>query len=151
LEFTVNNKDFWAQKLRSAIKAADAGPSETDFAEAPMLTYWRPYVSRHGAPILWGIASGHPRLRGGWITTSQLVAINVNQGWARTASRWYALDQPFSVYEATIAQDLGIEAASAGFVDIDVPGYRSLDDMSLLDQLLAAWRDRIAQDDAGGE
>ncbi|WP_376877536.1 DUF6634 family protein [Albirhodobacter sp. R86504] len=39
---------FWAQKLRSAIKAADAGPSETDLAEAPILTYWRELL-----PICW--------------------------------------------------------------------------------------------------
>jgi|TARA_R110002012_G_scaffold321035_1_gene547153 hypothetical protein len=82
--------------------------------------------------------SDHPRLRGGWITTSQLVAIDVDQGWARTALRWYALGQPFPVYETTIALDLGIEAAQAGFVQVDVPGYRPLDDISLLDQLLAA-------------
>ncbi len=143
----MTNKAFWAQKMRSAITAADAGPSETDLAGAPMLTYWRPHVSRHGALILWGIVSGHPSLRDGWITTSQLVAIDVAKGWARTASRWYALGQP----EATIAQGLGMEVAPAGFVQIDVPGYRPLDDMSLLDQLLVAWRDRILQAEAEGD
>jgi len=147
----MTNKALWAQKLRSAITAADSGPSENDLAEAPMLTYWRPHVSRHGTPILWGMASGHPRLAKGWITTSQLVAIDVDQGWARTASRWYALGRPFSDYEAMIAEGFGIEEVPVGFVQIDLPGYRPLDDMSLLDQLLAAWRDRIQQDDIEGE
>jgi outer membrane protease len=145
----MTNKALWAEKLRSAITAADRGPSENDFTGAPVLKYWRPHVSRHGAPILWGIASGHPRLKGGWITTSQLVAIDVDQGWARTASRWYALGGPFSDYEAMIAEGFGIDEAPSGFVQMDVPGYRPLDDMSLLDQLLAAWRDRILQDDMG--
>jgi len=150
----VNNKPaqpHWAQKIRSAIKAADGGPSENDLAEAPVLNYWRPHVARHGAPILWGIASGHPRLKGGWITTSQLVAIDVDQGWARTASRWYALGRPFSDYEAMIAEGFGIEEVPVGFVQIDLPGYLPLDDLSLLDQLLMAWRDRIRQDDTGGD
>ena len=145
----MNNRDFWAQKLRSAVTAADSGPSENDLAEAPMLTYWRPHVSRHGAPILWGIASGHPRLKGGWITTSQLVAIDVEQGWARTASRWYALGRPFADYERTIAKGLGMEEAPPGFVQMDVPGYRPRDDLALLDELLAAWRKRMVFNDKG--
>lgn len=70
----------WAKKIRSAIKAADGGPSETDLAVAPALSYWRPHVSQRGAPILWGMVSGHPALAEGWITTSQLVAIDANLG-----------------------------------------------------------------------
>jgi hypothetical protein len=151
-EFPVNKKPaqpHWAKKIRAAIKAADGGPSETDLAEAPVLNYWRPHVSRHGAPILWGMVSGHPTLAGGWITTSQLVAFDANLGWARTASRWYVLAQPFSDYEAKIAKSLGMEKAPSGFVQIDVPGYRPLDDLSLLDELLGAWRERMAFNDNG--
>ncbi|AXI52205.1 MULTISPECIES: DUF6634 family protein [unclassified Sulfitobacter] len=139
----------WAKKIRAAIKAADGGPSETDLAEAPVLNYWRPHVSRRGAPILWGMVSGHPRLAGGWITTSQLVAIDANRGWARTASRWYALGRPFSDYERSIAKGLGMDEAPSGFVQIDVPGYRPLDDLSLLDELLGAWRERMVFNDSG--
>lgn len=149
MEFPMNNRDLWAQKIRTAITAADAGPSETDLAGAPILTYWRPHVSRHGAPILWGIASGHPRLKGGWITTSQLVAIDVDRAWARTASRWYVLAQPFSAYEVKIAKGLGMEEAPSGFVQVDLPGYRPLDDLSLLDELLGAWRERMVFNDSG--
>lgn len=145
----MNNKDFWAQKIRSAIAAADGGPSEYDLAGAPVLNYWRPHITHHGAPILWGMASGHPKLTEGWITTSQLVAIDPNLGWARTASRWYVLAQPFSDYEATIAEGLGMEEAPSGFVQIDLPGYRPLDDLSLLDELLGAWRERMAFNDNG--
>ena len=145
----MNTRDFWAQKVRSALKAAADGPTETDLASAPVLNYWRPYVSYRGAPILWGIASGHPRLKEGWITTSQLVAIDVDRGWARTASRWYALGGPFSDYEATIAKGLGLQEAPSGFAQIDVPGYRPLDDASLLNELLAAWRQRMTCDHRG--
>ncbi len=52
LEFPLTNKAFWARKIRSAITAADAGPSEINLAEAPMLTYWRPHIFRNGAPII---------------------------------------------------------------------------------------------------
>ncbi|WP_367889514.1 DUF6634 family protein, partial [Thalassovita gelatinovora] len=96
MEFAMNNRDFWAQKIRTAITAADGGPSEHDLASAPALSYWRPHITHRGAPILWGMASGHPTLAEGWITTSQLVAIDVDRAWARTASRWYVLTQPFS-------------------------------------------------------
>ncbi|WP_347813658.1 DUF6634 family protein [Shimia aestuarii] len=81
--------------------------------------------------------------------TSQLVAIDANIGWARTASRWYVLSQPFSDYEAKIAKSLGMEKASSGFVQTDVPGYRPLDDLSLLDELLGAWRERMMRNDTG--
>lgn len=145
----MNNRDFWAQKIRTAITAADGGPSEHDLAEAPVLNYWRPHITRHGAPILWGMASGHPTLSEGWITTSQLVAIDVDRTWARTASRWYVLAQHFSDYEAKIAKGLGMEEAPSGFVQVDLLGYRPLDDLSLLDELLAAWRVRMMRDDAG--
>ena len=140
----MNNRHFWAQKIRTAITAAEGGPSEHDLAEAPVLNYWRPHVSQRGAPILWGMVSGHPALAEGWITTSQLVAIDVDRAGARTASCWYVLAQPFSVYEAVIAKGLGIEEAPSGFVQIDMPGYRPLNDLLLLDELLAIWRDRMA-------
>lgn len=143
----MNNRDFWAQKIRTAITAAEGGPSEHDLAGAPTLNYWRPHITRHGAPILWGMASGHPTLAEGWITTSQLVAIDANRAWARTASRWYVLAQPFSAYEAKIAEGLGMEEAPPGFVQVDLPGYRPLDDLSLLHELLGAWRERMTRND----
>ncbi|MEG3662782.1 DUF6634 family protein [Celeribacter halophilus] len=146
----MNNRHFWAQKIRSAMKAVDAGVSEADLATAPNLTYWRPHISRQWAPILWGMVSGHPELSDGWITTSQLVAIDPNLRWARTASRWYALGPPFSEYEAIIAQGLKFEGAPAGFVQIEVPGYMPLDDMSRLDELLAAWRVRMQSENEEG-
>jgi hypothetical protein len=145
----MNNRDAWVQKIRSAINAADVGPTDADLAEAPVLDYWRPYISHQGAPILWGIASGHPKIKEGWVSTSQLVAIDPDKAWARTVSRWYALSNPFSDYEAIIARDLRIEKASPGFVQFDVPGYRPFDDMSLLGELLAAWRERMERDGEG--
>ncbi|WP_417271459.1 DUF6634 family protein [Celeribacter sp.] len=140
----MNNRHFWAQKICAAITAAEGGPSEYDLAEAPVLNYWRPHITRHGAPILWGMVSKHPMVEKGWITTSQLVAIDANRRWARTASRWHVLAQPFSVYEARVAKDFGMDEAPSGFVRVDLPGYRPLDDLLLLDELLAIWRDRMA-------
>ena len=79
----------WIDKVLTAITAAEAVPSQADLADAPVLDCWRPLISHRGDLILWGMVSGHPRLGNNQITTSQLVAIDAAQGWARTASRWY--------------------------------------------------------------
>ena len=80
---------IWIDKVLAAITAVEAGPSETDIADAPVLDCWRPLISRKGNMTIWSLVSGHPRLGNNQITTSQLVAIDAAQGWARTASRWY--------------------------------------------------------------
>lgn len=140
----------WVQKLRAALTAAETGPSKADLAEAPVLDLWRPLVSPHGAPILWGLASGHPRLGNTWVTTSQLVAIGPAKGWARTASRWYALARPFTDYEAEVARSLGMKNAPPGFLQLDMPGFQPLEDERLLGRLLTAWAERIRRCEGEG-
>jgi hypothetical protein len=70
-----------------AINAAEAGPSAAEIATAPRLELWQPMLSRYGMPILWGRACGHPRLGDDMITTSALIALDAEAGWARTLSR----------------------------------------------------------------
>jgi hypothetical protein len=93
----MNTQDFWAQKIRTAITVADCDPSEHDLADAPVLNYWRPHVTRHGAPSC-----------GGWRQNTRR--------WSRTASRWYVLAQHLSAYEAVIVKGLRMEEAPSGFV-----------------------------------
>lgn len=112
---------LWIDKVLAALNAAEAGPSEEDLSDAPMLDCWRPFFSRQGTPILWGIGSGHPSLRDNdHITTSQLVALDGQNIWARTVSRWYRLAQPFSGLEADLAEGLNMKEAF-GFLQVDIP------------------------------
>jgi hypothetical protein len=80
----------------AAIDAAAIGPRPEDLANAPRLDLWFPLVTPAGAVFLVGKVTGHPRLGPGWIHTSNLVAVNVASGWARTISRWYILRSFFS-------------------------------------------------------
>ena len=133
----------WIRKLVTAVDAVDDGPSATDLTEAPSLNYWRPLVSSKWTPVLWGIASGHPSLRSDYITTSPLVGINTAKGWARTASRWYVLKSPFAELEADVARSLGISDARTGFMEFELPGFRPLDDLTLLANILDERVNRI--------
>lgn len=139
---------IWIDKVLAALDAAEAGPSEEDLAGAPVLDCWRPFFSGRGTPILWGIVSGHPHLRDyDHITTSPLVALDGQNTWARTVSRWYRLAQPFAEFEAELAKGLNMKKAS-GFLQFDIPGSEPLDDRALLDRLLAAYGERIRVLDA---
>ncbi len=138
---------IWIDKVLAAITAAEAGPSETDIADAPVLDCWRPLISRRGDLTLWGMVSGHPRLGNNQITTSQLVAIDAAQGWARTVSRWYRLARPFAEYEAEVARSLGARVTGPGFLQVEIIGFEPLDDPELLATLLDAYIKRIRQID----
>jgi len=130
-------------KVLAALNAAEAGPSEEDLSDAPMLDCWRPFFSAEGTPILWGIVSGHPRLRDNdQITTSQLVALDAENVWALNVSRWYRLAQPFSEFEAELVEGFNTKEAS-GFLQLDIPGFEPLDDRGLLTRLLTANGERI--------
>ena len=70
--------------------SAGQGATAGDLALAPVLMGW--HLDWRRVPVLSGTVAGHPRLRGGPVTTSQLVAFDVENGmWARTLNRWYAL------------------------------------------------------------
>ncbi len=126
-----------------AINAAEAGPSAADIATAPRLELWRPMLSRYGMPILWGRASGHPRLGDDMITTSALIALDAEAGWARTFSRWYQLGTAFGQVEKNLVRDLGKIDLAVGVIVFDLPGYPPLNDSELLARLLATRIDSI--------
>jgi hypothetical protein len=140
----------WLDALVAALDAAETGPSEIDLTKAPKLDHWRALESPSGAPILWGKASGHPRLGDIWITTSHLIAINIEQGWARTVSRWYVLETPFVNPAASVGSSLDAHDAAPDYPHVDIMGYCPLDDITKLSQLLVTWSDRIRQSKAAG-
>jgi hypothetical protein len=65
-------------------------PGETELAGAPLLEDWM--IERgNGVHYLIGSVTGHPRIENGLMTTSAIVVMSEQEGWARTASRWYRL------------------------------------------------------------
>lgn len=134
---------MWVNKLHTALQDVEKGPSPAQLDDAPELSFWRPYISQHGCPLLVGFVMGHVRLHDGWIRTSQLIALNSIQGWARTASRWYRLGQTLSELEESLAESFEIKSASNIYAEHNVPGFRPLDDTEALSLLLSAWHDRI--------
>lgn len=119
----------------AVLDRTEAGPSEADLAAAPRLDLWRPLLSPSGVPILGGHVTGHPLLGETTITTSPLIALDADVGWARTLSRWYALGTPAARAESALAARLG---RPDGAVRMVLPGCRPLDDPGELAALLAA-------------
>lgn len=78
----------------AVIALAEAGPSQSDLAGAPVLDRWIPMLEFTGRVLLCGRVTGHPVLGDDHIHTSQLFGLG--DGWARTFSRWYRLGTPLS-------------------------------------------------------
>lgn len=96
---------------RRALAEAEIGPSADTLSASPRLDLWQPI--RMGADLcLAGAVSGHPLLQGPFITTSPLIALRDNEGWARTISRFYQLGQPLdTALRAEERSDLAIIGA----------------------------------------
>lgn len=72
---------------------AEGRPSDNDLGAAPILDHWG--VVARARPALAGLTTGHPVLRDHRpIITSDLIALDADAGWARTASRFYRLNRP---------------------------------------------------------
>lgn len=74
-------------------KALDAASNfhARDMIGAPSLEDYTPVVYTSGRIFMFGDAEGHPLLGTTYISTSDLVWIDVDAGFARTVSRWYKL------------------------------------------------------------
>ncbi|MQY44454.1 hypothetical protein GG681_17560 [Epibacterium sp. SM1969] len=68
-------------------------PSRADLDQAPRLECWR-VISGLEATWLRGEVTGHPILHDQRINTSPLLALNKENKWARTRSRFYVLGEP---------------------------------------------------------
>lgn len=70
---------------------AGNGPTQETLEQAPVIGNWEP--AKRDIPCLYGTILNHPLL--GEIVpsglTSQLWLLNLDQGWARTLSRFYRL------------------------------------------------------------
>ena len=99
-------------RILFAINASEAGPTALEIADAPRLVAWSPATTSQGYPVLAGLVSGHPTLGSDIIATSRLIAINPQAGWARTFSRWYALQEMDINRTAVFATAMGVLPAS---------------------------------------
>lgn len=122
-----------------AISEGEAGPTEADLTDAPVIDHWRPLRSGSHTIVLWGNVSGHPLLGRDTTTTSPLLAIDVQAGWARTKSRWYVLARPFAALEAELARSMGVEEPMDRFIQFVLPGYFSLERLEQLPELLVSY------------
>ena len=131
-----------------AIAAVEAGPSEADLAQAPLLPDWKAATSPGGRVMLWGEVTDHPFLGNVSIHTSQLIAIDPETGWARTASRWYRLGRSIDALEAELAESMNGKAKFAGSFPFALPGFANINDPELLQKLLATYIARVRGIDA---
>ncbi len=138
----------WFDKVLRAIAAAETGPTEEDLAQAPVLSNWKAAISPDGHVLLWGEVANHPLLGNASIHTSQLIAIDPDAGWARTASRWYRLGRSIDALETELAESLSGKAKLAGSFQFAVPGFANINDPELLQKLLVRYIARVCEIDA---
>ncbi|MFZ3583414.1 DUF6634 family protein [Loktanella sp. DJP18] len=83
------------QRFQSALDDAARTPTDAELEVAPIL---HNYAMISGVfetrPMLIGEVEGHTELRPGMISTSGVVLIDTEAGFARTQSRWYRLGTP---------------------------------------------------------
>lgn len=127
-------------RLLLAIALAEAGPSDADLAAAPLIDMWRPLMANQVCVSLWGLVTDHPELGRDYTTTSALIALDQQQGWARTWNRWYRLGTPLA--------ELPLSAPEARFADFALPGFRAMDDEARLPEVLADYIARVRNVDA---
>lgn len=66
-----------------------SAPTADELESAPALLAWT--IQSRRQPCLEGYVVDHPRLKPGLVTTSELWAVDPQQKWARTFSRFYRL------------------------------------------------------------
>lgn len=138
----------WFDKVLRAIAAAEAGPTEADLAIAPVLSDWKAAISPGGNLMLWGEVTDHPLLGTTSITTSQLIAIDAEAGWARTASRWYRIGRSHDSLEAELTKSLNEKNTEPAAIRFTLPGFHNIDDPELLQRLLTEYIVRVCEIDA---
>ena len=79
-----------ASDLRGIVNGT--APTKDILQAAPMVDQW--LLAERPVPGIVGMVAGHPLLRSGPVLTSDVVAIDLIAGWARTLSRFYVLGQP---------------------------------------------------------
>lgn len=118
----------------AAIRAAEAGPTPEELALAPLMETWRVLLSPEGAPVLWGKVIDHPRLGTAMITTSRLVTLSLEQGHARSLSRWFRLGMPYPT--ATRRPGALRNQATRSLEDFEASAFTALHDADELSRIL---------------
>lgn len=94
--------------------------------------------------VLWGLVSGHPEIGRDFTTTSELIALDRERGWARTWNRWYRLAAPLPGQFS----DTSGHPTSLRFTDFELPGFEVIEDADRLPELLADYIARVRAVDA---
>ncbi|MFX0547338.1 DUF6634 family protein [Roseovarius sp. S1116L3] len=99
LMFMARQKQAAMRRMRKrSLRLAWNGPTASDLARAPVLSHWLVILEpRMIGLALMGSAPDHPTCVGELIATSRLCGICKDGTWARTASRWYRLEHPFTL------------------------------------------------------
>lgn len=81
--------------LREALRIQEGHlPSQADLISAPTLSGWAVEQVGENTYRLIGVVTGHPIVPDGWCTTSVVLVMDPERGWARTVSRLYRLAEP---------------------------------------------------------
>ena len=123
----------WLDNLLAAIAAAEAGPIEADLAATPRIEFWLPIVSSSSFPAFWGHVAGTES----FITTSQLIHLDAEAGWARTEDSWYRLGKSFRTLQMELLRCSVISVETPGCISFELPGFAAVDP-DRLDGLLTA-------------
>lgn len=87
---SIENLSKVAEDLREILEGSR--PTRVELLAAPIL---RDYgFIAHPVPVALGHCIGHPVLRDGHVTTSQVYMIDPELRWIRTLSRFYRLEAP---------------------------------------------------------
>ena len=122
---------------RRSLELGKRGPTPDDLGNAPMLSPWIAIKDPQcGGAILVGLQTGHPFLKGRLINSSRLCGIDINKTWARTASRWYRLDEQAT--EDDLGEQLGGKVAALKHLMLE---FTQVQDIVARDQADAGFGD----------
>ncbi|WP_152541118.1 DUF6634 family protein [Sulfitobacter noctilucae] len=108
------------------------GPTSGELKDAPLLQPWAAIRDpQFGGAILLGIQSGHPTLRSRLINTSRLCGIAADQSWARTASRWYRVQN--LLRQEDLVDRLGHQVAGLEHLTLDAWEIRAFVERDQID------------------
>jgi hypothetical protein len=94
------------ERFADAVHAVTTAPTTQELQEAPLLDGWIAAMAYTGHLLLLGTVEGHPTAGSGTISTSPLVKIDTDAGYARTLSRWYRLGRPMQDTDPATVQFL---------------------------------------------
>lgn len=126
-----------------ALDAADRKPTADELGAAPVLDFWQPLLDPGKMPLLFGCVTKHPTLGSTTMTSSRLVAIDRVSGWARTISRWYQLERPFSEFEGEAIRESREAGHSLESLHFDFFPCVPINDPEVLDRLLSDYAELI--------